>query len=339
MTDYDLVTFGETMIRLSTPVGHRIETSHTLDVGIGGAESNAAVALARLGRRVAWTSVLPRNAFGARIEAEIRRHGVDARHIAWVDHGRVGVYFIDTGAPPRPTHVLYDRAGSAVAVADPSTIDVDLVIRARLLHLTGITPALSPSCAEIARRLVLRAVEADVPISFDVNYRSLLWSPQAAAEALEPFCEAATILFCGRNDARTIWGVDGDPHDVLQTLARRFGAGTTVLTLGEAGALAMTQDGRVLEQTSPPVAVVDRVGAGDAFAAGFLHGYLDGSIEEALRYGVSLAALKMTIHGDQALISARELHDWSGGAARPISRGRASLASAHVSCCDWKRPL
>jgi 2-dehydro-3-deoxygluconokinase len=320
VVDYDLITFGETMIRLSTPSGHRLETTTTLDIGIGGTESNVAIALARLGRRVAWTSVLPRNPFGARIAAEIRRHGVDDRHIRWVDHGRVGVYYLDMGTPPRPTHVIYDRASSAVALCAIGEMDTSLATRARIVHLTGITPALSDSCADIARQFVERAAGAGVPISFDVNYRSLLWSPEQAAATLEPFCASATILFCGRNDARLLWGMCGSNEETVQELSKRFGAATTVLTLGDEGALALTQDGELFQEIPVAVQVIDKVGAGDALAAGFLHGYLDGDVARALRLGVSLASLKMTIHGDLTVVSGRELEEWANLTTHTILR-------------------
>jgi 2-dehydro-3-deoxygluconokinase len=320
MADFDLVSFGETMIRLSTPLGQRIESTGVLDVGIGGAESNVAIALARLGRRVAWSSVLPRNAFGARIAAELRRNNVDDRQIRWAEHGRVGVYYLDTGAPPRPTHVIYDRGTSAIALCDPDDIDTSIAARSRMLHLTGITPALSEACAEVARRFAERATEAGVPISFDVNYRARLWSAEQAAATLEPFCASATVLFCGRNDARLLWGLTGSNEAILAKLSHRFGAATTVLTIGDEGALAQTQNGAIYQETAPTVQVVDKVGAGDAFAAGFLHGYLDSDIPRALRLGVTLASLKMTIHGDLALINARELDEWGGVGAHTILR-------------------
>lgn len=307
MPAYDLLTFGETMIRLSTTPGERLETAVGLDLGIGGTESNVAVALARLGRRAAWFSVLPRNPFGLRIAGELRRHGVDVDHVHWTDQGRVGVYYLDTGAAPRPTHVIYDRAGSAVAACDPDALDLSIVTDARLLHLTGITPALSSGCAEVARRLVANAAAAGVPLSFDVNYRSLLWPPEAAAEALAPFCAAATILFCGRADAETLWGLTGSDEAVLAALADRFGAATTVLTAGADGALALTQDGASYREAAITTAVVDRIGAGDAFAAGFLHGYLDGDLAQALQIGVRLAALKMTVRGDLAVLTPDDL--------------------------------
>ncbi len=308
------------MIRLSTPTGHRMETTTSLDIGIGGAESNVAIALARLGHRVAWASVLPRNPFGSRIASELRRHGVDDQHITWVEHGRVGVYYLDMGSPPRPTHVIYDRASSAIAQCNAGEIDTSLVTRARLLHLTGITPALSESCAEASRQFAERADRHGIPISFDVNYRARLWSPEQAAGTLEPFCNAATILFCGRNDAKLLWGITGENEVVVRELSHRFGAATTVLTLGDEGAMALTQDGDLYHEVPVAVQVIDKVGAGDALAAGFVHGYLEGDIARALRLGVTLASLKMTIHGDLSIVNARELEDWAGSATHAILR-------------------
>lgn len=320
VAEYDLVTFGETMIRLSTPTGHRLETTTSLDISIGGTESNVAIALARLGRRVAWTSVLPRNPFGARIAAELRRHGVDDQHVRWVDHGRVGVYYLDMGTPPRPTHVIYDRAASAIATCDAGEIDASLAARARVVHLTGITPALSPSCAETAWAFAESARAAGVPMSFDVNYRGLLWSPEQAAATLEPFCASATVLFCGRNDARLLFGIEGTHEEMARELSRRFGAATTILTLGDEGAIAVTQDGSLFQEVPVSVQVVDKVGAGDALAAGFLHGYLDGDVARGLKLGVTLASLKMTIHGDLTVVNGRELEDWANLASHTILR-------------------
>jgi len=318
---WDVLSFGETMIRLSVPLGERLETAASLEVRIGGAESNVAVALARLGRRAAWCSILPRNPLGRRIAGELRWHGVDLSPVQWVDRGRVGVYFLDTGASPRATQVLYDRTGSAIASAPPDAVDPSIVTGARLLHLTGITPALSPSCREIARRLVEHAQQAGVPICFDVNYRSLLWTPKEAAEALAPFCRAATVLICGRGDAATVWGLNGDAEDVLAGLAHQFSAPVTVLTLGDGGALARAADGRCLQAPSVPATVVDRVGAGDAFAAGFLHGYLDErDLARGLQYGVALAALKLTLQGDLALVTSAELEAVIAGTPRAIVR-------------------
>jgi 2-dehydro-3-deoxygluconokinase len=306
---YDLVTFGETMIRLTTTGGNRLETTGTLAVTIGGAESNVCVALARLGRRVSWLSALPDNPLGQRIFNELRGHGVDTSQVLWSDTHRAGVYFMETGARPRPTRVTYDRAGSVVAMLEADAIDTGLVVNARALHLTGITPALSENCAAICQRLAGAAVAAGVPLILDVNYRSLLWTPEEAARGLDDLCQQATVLLCGANDAQTVWGLSGQPSDVSRGLLDRSGAELAVVTLGESGVCAINRAGDVFEQASLAVDIVDPVGAGDAFAAGFLHAWLEDrdNIPSALRSGVALAALSMTIPGDLAIITPADL--------------------------------
>lgn len=308
MRRYDLVTFGETMVRLTPTGGLRLEEASSLDVTIGGTESNVCVALARLGRRVAWLSALADNPLGRRVDGELRRHGVDTSHVIWTSD-RAGVYFMDPGTRPRPTRVYYDRANSAVARIDPSAVDRGIVIDAGALHLTGITPALSDACATVCRLLAAAAVEAGTPVVFDVNYRSKLWSPEQAASGLAPLLEQTTLLLCGASDAATIWGLRGDPPDVAAGLLGRSGAQLVVLTLAEDGALALHRDGTMRRQPAVPVEIVDAVGAGDAFAAGFLSCWLDDreNLEAALRAGAALAALKMTVPGDHAIITPSEL--------------------------------
>lgn len=308
-THYDLITFGETMIRLTTAGGRRLETTGTLDVTIGGAESNVSVALARLGRKVAWLSALPDNLLGTRIANELRGHGVDTSHVIWRHGERAGLYFMETGSRPRPTRVTYDRAGSAVANLRPGAIDAGIVRRARALHLTGITPALSSGCAAICQQLASAASAANVPVVLDVNYRSLLWPAEDACRGLAPLCHQATILLCGASDAQTIWGLSGEPAEVARGLLQRSSAELVVVTLGEEGVCAVTRGGDVFAQPSVEVDIVDPVGAGDAFAAGFLHVWLDdrSDIAAALRSGVALAALSMTIPGDLAIITPADL--------------------------------
>jgi 2-dehydro-3-deoxygluconokinase len=307
LTSLDVFTFGETMIRLSSPIGQRIETVQSLDLRIGGTESNLSIALARLGRNVAWTSVLPTNPLGERIARELNWHGVDTSAVTWVDNERVGVYFLDTGSAPRATQVLYDRKDSAVAKSTADQINMEPVERTRILHLTGITVAISSGCAESCQHLITRAKNAGATFSFDVNYRSLLWSPEEARAGLDPVCKQADILFCGREDAETIWNITGDPEAVVSALHNRFENEITVVTLGGDGAIVRMSDGSLRRTSSAAVDIVDPVGAGDAFAAGFLHGYLEGDLERSLEYAPAMAALKMTISGDLAVISPKEL--------------------------------
>jgi 2-dehydro-3-deoxygluconokinase len=307
--EYDLITFGETMIRLTTVGDQRLETTSSLQVTIGGSESNVCVALARLGHPVAWLSALPSNSLGRRIAGELRAHGVAVDHLLWSDSGRAGVYFMETGARPRPTRVTYDRAGSAVAAIDPEAIDYTLVRRARALHLTGITPALSEACASVAHRLLDEAATAGIPVIVDVNYRSLLWTPEEARRGLDHLLQRATVVLCGAADAATVWGLAGQPQEIAGGLLDLSAADIAVVTLGEDGVCARRRDGSSWSQPSLEVDIVDPVGAGDAFAAGFLHCWFDApdDIPAALRSGVAMAALAMTIPGDLAIVSGDDL--------------------------------
>lgn len=314
-------------MRLSTPVGIRLESAVSLAVTIGGAESNVAVALARLGRPVAWASALPRNALGLRIAHDIAMHGVDVTPVLWSDDTRAGVYFVDTGSTPRPTRVVYDRTDSAIARINPDLIDAALVRSARALHLTGITPALSDAAAACCYKLANAARAAQVPITLDVNYRSRLWTPEAARAGLEPLLASATVLFCGMEDAATIWRITGEPADVARTFLDRSAAQVVVVTAGSRGAVAVSRDApdAIVYQDASAVEPVDPVGAGDAFAAGFLHRWLDDrdDLAAALRSGVALASLKMTIGGDFAIVTADELDEaiaLLGSAVREIDR-------------------
>lgn len=311
MSVYDLVTFGETMIRLTTPDHERLELATTLEVTVGGTESNVAVALARLGRRVAWLSALPDNGLGRRIVTELRGHGVDTSFVVIQQHGRVGTYFLEPGASPRPARVLYDRAGSAVSMLVPDEVDVAIVGRARAVHLTGITPALSPTCADICLRLADAAYDAGIPVVFDVNYRARLWSSRDAESGLHPLLQRVTLLLCGQGDAATIWGLTGAPEQIAQGLLDRSTADLVVLTRGDEGAFARHRDGRTWCQPGATVEIVDAIGAGDAFAAGFLNRWLDDrdGVDAALRSGVSLASLKMTMPGDLAIVTRAELDE------------------------------
>ena len=299
------------MVRLAVPDYDRLETTASLDVSIGGTESNVAVALARLGRHATWISALPTNPHGRRITSTLRSHGVDVDQVIWVNGGRAGVYFLEPGTSPRPTRVIYDRAGSALATIDPEAVPYSAVDSARLLHLTGITPALSANCAEVCRRLVERADQQGVPLLFDVNYRGLLWTPEEAARGLQFFLDHVSLLFCGQGDARTIWGLTGRAEDVARSLLDRSGAGLVTVTAGDAGATTIDRSGNTWHQPAPSVDIVDPVGAGDAFAAGFLHRWLDdpNDIPAALRSAVASASIAMTMPGDLAIITPEELAD------------------------------
>src|SRR5438876_8892130 len=190
---FDVVTFGEAMVRLSPPDFRRLEQAHSLELFTGGAELNTAVGLARLGRSTAWVSRLTRNPLGRLIANHAREAGVLTNFVLWTDDDRVGVYFLEFGAAPRASSVLYDRKGAAIANIRPGMVDWDRVFSgARWFHVTGITPALSPTAAETSREALRAARSAGVRTSGDLNHRAKLWSQPEAGKwmtALMPLCD------------------------------------------------------------------------------------------------------------------------------------------------------
>jgi 2-dehydro-3-deoxygluconokinase len=309
---HDLVAIGEVMLRLSIPSPARIETARQLDVQVGGAEANVAAACARLGLRTAWISALPTNAWGERIRRELTGHGVDCAHVRMLDDARVGVYFLEFGAAPRPIRVLYDRRDSAFARLTPEAIDWDPVRRAGLVHVSGITPALGTG----PRRVVERAIREAAALSFDLNYRSALWTPRDARAFAETVLPAVRHLFMGEAEARTVFDLSGPADAIVEALGRLAPKATIALLQGQAGSLVLAE-GRLWRPTrTHAVQVVDPVGAGDAYVAGFLWATLSGrGPQEAVEAGAAVAALKCSTWGDVALIDARDVADLLAGGA------------------------
>jgi len=307
---HDLVTLGEVLLRLAIPSPARFETARHLDLQIGGAEANVAAACARLGLSAAWISALPANPWGERIRRELVGHGVDCGHVRMTEGARVGVYFLEYGVPPRPVRVLYDRRDSAFARLTVAQVDWEPVRRARLVHLTGITPALGES----AGALVQRALSEAATVSLDVNYRATLWPPQAARAFLEPVLPRLRYLFVGQAEAHTLFGLSGAPEQTLDALARLAPKATISLQQGEEGSTVL-DGGRLLRpRRRPAVQVGDPIGAGDAYAAGFLWAVLRGrDLQDAVDAGTAVAALKCSTWGDIALISPQDVADVLAG--------------------------
>jgi 2-dehydro-3-deoxygluconokinase len=308
----EVVTFGEAMVRLSPPSFRRLEQARSLDLFVGGAELNTAVGLARLGRSSAWVSRLTRNPLGRLIANHAREAGVATDHIVWTDEDRVGVYFLEFGAPPRPIRVLYDRRDSAFARLTAEAIDWEPVRRARLVHVTGITPALGPG----PRAIVERVFREAAAVSFDLNYRATLWSPAEARAFVESVLPVARHVFMGEAEARTVFGLTGPAEASLDALARLAPKATVALLQGQAGSTVLAA-GRMWRPTrAHTVHVIDPVGAGDAYVAGFLWATLGGrGPQEAVDAGAAVAALKCSTWGDVALIDARDVTDLLAGGA------------------------
>ena len=307
---HDLVTLGEVMLRLSVPSPARFETARQLDVLIGGAEANVAAACARLGLRAAWVSALPANPWGERIRRELSAHGVDCTHVRMTDGARVGVYFLEHGVAPRPTRVLYDRRDSAFARLTPAEVEWAPFRQARLVHLSGVTPALGAS----ARALVERAVEEAVTVSYDVNYRVALWSPVEARAFAAGLLPRVRYLFVGAAEARTVFDITGTPEHILETLGRLAPKATVVLLRGEDGSMVLDGGRICCPRIKPATRMVDPIGAGDAYVAGFLWATLNGrGAQEAADAGAAVGALKCSTWGDIALVSPQDVADLLAG--------------------------
>lgn len=304
---FDLTTLGEAMLRLSVPLGRRLADARSLDLEIGGAEANVVVALARLGRRCAWLSRLPDHALAEPVLRSLRAEGVDTDGVVRAPGERIGTYFIEYASTPRSIQVIYDRADSAAARMTPADVDWDRLLDTRVLHLTGITAALGPGPYAVVAEALRRARAAGVTVSFDVNYRAKLWSPADAAAGLKPLIAEADVLFCKSADAALLFGCAGEPEALVRALAAQTRAATVLSTFGEHGA-ALLQGGAYAHQPALPVTIVDRIGSGDAFAAGLLDGWLDGDARTGLQRGVALAAIALSQHGDQVLTSRAELN-------------------------------
>jgi 2-dehydro-3-deoxygluconokinase len=309
-TVYDAVGLGEVLLRLASRAPERLEQVRQLDVSFGGTEANVLAALARLGLRTAWLSALPRNAWGDRVERELRGHGVDVSHVVWREGGRIGSYFLEYGLGPRPIRVLYDRQGSAFTTLAPDEVDWDVVRRSRLVHLTGVTLALGAQPRGLVERAVEEARAAGALVSLDVNYRASLWSPEAARACLEPLLPRVQLVFVGLEDARRVLGLEGEPEAVAEALRRRLPRAIVALTLGDRGSVVLSDRAYRPSRLYALDVVADRVGAGDAFAAGFIQGLLGSQdVQRAVDHGTALAALKCTMWGDVALVRPGELEE------------------------------
>lgn len=306
-----VVTFGEAMVRLTPPRNERLERTRSLDLSPGGAELNAAVTLACLEVPVGWASVLPENALGRFLVRQARESGVAVDLVRWAPEGegRMGLYFLEEGTDPRPSAVTYDRAASSMARMQPGLFDWAAVFAgASAFHLSGITPALSETCRAESIAAVRAANAARVPVFFDLNYRSKLWSEEQARACFVELAPMVDVMFASRGGLRTFFGIDGGHAEVMTAARSRLGLAGVALTRKKAKAsrslrlcaLAMGASGEAVETGWKDVEVVDRLGGGDAFAGGFIAGYLRDSedLTLAANLGLAASALKHTMAGD-----------------------------------------
>ena len=339
-----VVTFGEIMLRLSTPGFTRFAQTQTYDATFGGGEANVAVSLALFGHDARFVCKLPTHEIGQAAVDQLRRYGVDTRFVARGGE-RVGIYFLETGASQRPSKVVYDRAHSAVSAIAPGDVDWAAAFDgADWFHWTGITPALGPNARAAVEAACQAAAAAGVTVSCDLNFRSKLWTTEEAQATMRPLMEYVDVCIANEEDADRSLGMrtEGSGADAAEdaeldeagyarlaeqlrdeydfdavaiTLRESHSAsdnGWSAMLLGGAGAsepLAAAVRSRQYE-----VRLVDRVGGGDSFAAGLIHGLLTKpDAEAALNFAVAASALKQTIPGDLNLTSADEVEKLAGG--------------------------
>lgn len=322
---YDIVTLGEPLLRLTPPRYKPLNRADSLDVEVGGSEANTAVGLASLGLRALYWTRMSDNPLGQMIARSLQEYGVDTSAITWTEKDRIGTYYYEDAPAPRQPRVVYDRANSAASKMRPSDLPAALFSEgnSQLLHLTGITPALSHAANNTALHALKLAQEANWRISFDVNFRGKLWSASDAQSGIEPFLRAADIAFIPLRDACLLYGIaENTPVErVLDTLAAYYPQAVWVMTIGAGGAIARDRDGLIWKQAAYDAQTISRIGSGDAFDAGFLAAYLETySMAEALKWGCAAAALKRSIPGDLAALTREDIKRVTSAGQRDVSR-------------------
>ena len=326
----DVVTFGEAMVRLSPPHFQRLEQTQSLDLSVGGAELNVAVGVTRFGMKSAWVSKLPKNPLGYLIRNRAQEFGVDCSQVVWSGQGRAGLYFLELGASPRASSVLYDRVGSAISTIKQGEVDWTKVFTgSKHFHMSGITPALSASASEVTAEALKAAKKAGCTVSYDLNYRKKLWAPAEAKRIQEPMMADVDVLVTTEEDTHVVFGIkEKDYEAAAEKLAYTFKFKIVAITLREDVSVWKNRwtaiayhDGKVFRDRTYEVEIVDRVGAGDSFTAGFLYGWLKlKDVEKGVQYGNAFSALKHTIPGDFNWSTQEEVENQLKGAGLRISR-------------------
>lgn len=331
-----IVTLGEIMLRLSPTGNYRFVQSESFQIFPGGGEANVAVSLANYGHTACFVSKLPSHEIGQIAVNALRRYGVKTEYISR-GGDRVGLYYAETGTSMRPSKVIYDRAHSAIAEADISDFNFDKIMEdADWFHWSGITPAISDKAAEIVRVACEAAKRHGVTVSVDLNFRKKLWTSEKAISVMRPLMQYVDVCIGNEEDANMCLGYKPDAdveggktdaegyYEIFKGMMKEFGFKYVVSTLRESysashnGWKALIYDGKTFYESkhydiNP---IIDRVGGGDSFSAGLIHGLLSYKDQaKALEFAVAASALKHTIPGDFNLVSTSEVESLAKGNA------------------------
>ena len=331
-----VVTMGEIMMRLSTNGNSRFVQSNNFDVVYGGGEANVAVSLANYGHDAYFVSKLPAHEIGQCAVNSLRQMGVNTAFIARGGE-RIGIYFLETGASMRPSKVIYDRAHSAISEAKVEDFDFDAIFEgAEWFHWTGITPALGKQAQQVLEQALICAKKHNVTVSVDLNYRKKLWTPAQAQKCMTNLMKYVDVCIGNEEDAEKCLGfkpgktdvTSGDLEmdgykDIFAKMKEQFGFKYIATSLREShsasdnGWSALAYDGKEFYRSKKyEIRIVDRVGGGDSFRDGFIHGLLKyGDYKQALEFAVAASALKHTIPGDFNLVSESEVETLMNGDA------------------------
>jgi 2-dehydro-3-deoxygluconokinase len=287
----------------------RVDQTRLFEIGVGGSELNVACLLARLGRRAAWVSRLPLGPLGRIVDGEGRRHGVDMSHAHWVE-SRQGLMFFEAGPAPRNARVIYDRKNSAASGMSIEDADwPSLVASSRRVHLSGITPALSETCKALVLEVAALAGRGAKPLSYDLNYRATLTTPREAEAVLAAVAPHLELLVLAERDAQHVLGFAEAGEPLAEAIAGRYGAPLVALTRSpdaETGDIFLAR-GTIRYAPRYPVEIVDRIGAGDSFVGGLIHGLLDNDPDRAIRLAAYAAAIGLATPGDINYFGAEDL--------------------------------
>jgi 2-dehydro-3-deoxygluconokinase len=325
-----IVTFGEVMMRLAPPGYQRFLQANSFDATYAGGEANVAASLAQYGHDAYFVTKLPPHEIGQACRCFLQKYGIKTDYIK-MEGSRLGVYFLETGASQRASKVIYDRQDSAIAQVLPGEFDWPAIFRdAEYFHITGITPALSDSAAAVSLEAVKAARQAGVTVSCDLNFRKNLWSSAKANEVMSTLMPFVDIAIANEEDAEKVFGIKADNTEVqagkindasyqavCRKLVERFGFKKVAITLRESysasdnGWSAILYDSALnafFKSRKYDIHIVDRVGGGDSFGGGLLHGFLTGmDNQRTIEFAVAASCLKHTIPGDFNLVSVAEV--------------------------------